>query len=100
MCCLIVSGNIVELHISSTIYAGEAVSGSCIFIGKHKPAYMRISEKDPNCSIEGSAVSHKHLQPSHYINNFIITCLKSDVTFDLNCYTNTRARTTKTIQGM
>ena len=96
----IVSGNTVELNISSAIYAGKTISGSCIFTGKHKPAYIHIQGKHSNCTVEVNATAYKLLQPSHYINNFNITCLKSNITLKLKCFTNTRARMTETIKGM
>jgi len=32
----------IELNISSTMFAGEATNGSCIFSGVSKPRYIRV----------------------------------------------------------
>ncbi|XP_065918532.1 uncharacterized protein [Dysidea avara] len=98
--CFIVSGNNVELSISSTIYAGETVSGKCIFTGKRKPLFIKVQlPKNSNCSVlRGFVIGKEALQSSNYANNFNITCFKKDIIFNLRCFTNTRAKKHKTIQ--
>jgi len=90
----------VELNISSTIYTGQTVNGSCIFTGVNKPRYIRVSGVDPNCKVEGDFKFGQALQRANYINNFKITCSKSNVSFDLDCNTNNKNEMiSKPVQG-
>ncbi|XP_065918547.1 uncharacterized protein [Dysidea avara] len=80
----------VELNLSSTLHSGETVNGSCIFTGVKKPRYIRISGMGQNCTVEGEIAAGLALQHANYINNFKITCLKSNISFDLKCNTNNK----------
>ena len=54
----------------------------------------------PNCTVNETTVAGPILEHANYINNFKITCLKSNISFDLECNTNNKNEmTSKTIQG-
>ena len=89
----------VELNISNTIYAGQTINGSCIFTGVNKPRYIRVSGMDPNGKVEGGLKFGQALQHANYINNFKITCSKSNISFDLDCSTDTTKTISKPVQG-
>ncbi|XP_065918570.1 uncharacterized protein [Dysidea avara] len=85
----------VELNISSTVIAGVTVNGSCIFSGANKLRYIHVSTMGQNCTIGGATAVCTN------INNFNITCLSSNVSFDLECYvysSNKPKKTTKQIK--
>ncbi|XP_065918550.1 uncharacterized protein [Dysidea avara] len=80
----------VELNLSSILYTGETANGSCTFTGVNKPRYIRVSGMGPNCTVEGGFAAGPTLQRANYVNNFKITCLKSNISFDLECNTNNK----------
>ncbi|XP_065918619.1 uncharacterized protein [Dysidea avara] len=80
----------VELNVSSTLYDGEVANGSCIFTGAKKPMYIRISGMGPNCTVNEAMLMGPALRHANYINNFKITCLKGNISFDLECNTNNK----------
>ncbi|XP_065916569.1 uncharacterized protein [Dysidea avara] len=85
----------VELNISSTVIAGVTVNGSCICSGAGKPRYIHVSTTGQNCTIGGASAVGTN------INNFNITCLSSNVSFNLQCYVysnNKPKRTAKQIE--
>ena len=95
----------VELNIPSTVYAGQTVGGNCTYTGKHRPDFIKIKTKHPNCSVEGLPAAHELLRPSQYVNDFNVTCSRSNITFELKCFaycpsTNEHENTNKTVQGM
>ena len=53
---------------------------------------------DPNCKIEGGIKAGPALQRANYINDFMITCSKSNVSFDLDCNTKNE-KISKPVQG-
>ena len=52
------------------------MNGSCIFSGTDKPRYIHVSTMGQNCTIGGATA----------VCTNIITCLSSNVSFDLECY--------------
>ncbi|XP_065916877.1 uncharacterized protein [Dysidea avara] len=80
----------IELKISHTLHDGEAVNGNCTFTGTNKPMYIRISGMGPNCTVDGAMLVGPALRRANYINNFKITCSKSNISFDLECNTNNK----------
>jgi len=55
---------------------------------------------DPNCKIEGGFTAGPALRRANYIDNFKITCSKSNISFDLQCSTNhINGMISKPIQG-
>ena len=67
----------------------QSVSGSCVFTGVNKPRIIHVSGMGPNCTVEAGLAKGPTLQHANYINNFKITCLKSNIYFDLECNTLT-----------
>ena len=54
----------------------------------------------PNCTVEGGFAAGPTLQRANYVNNFKITCLKSNISFDLECNTNNKNEMiSKPVQG-
>ena len=95
----------VELNIPNTILAGKTVSGSCTYTGKHRPKFIKIKSKQPDCSVEGLPAAHELLRPSQYVNDFNVTCSRSNITFEVECFaycpsTNEHKKAKKTVQGM
>ena len=56
---------------------------------------------DRNCTVDKTVVGGPNLQQANYVNNFNITCSKSNVMLDLKCSTeNKNEMISKSIQGM
>ena len=56
------------------------MKGSCIFSGADKPRYIHIRAMGQNCTIGGATAVGTN------ISDFNITCLSSNMSFDLECY--------------
>ena len=54
----------------------------------------------PNCTVEGAVAMGPGLRRENYVNNFKITCSKSNISFDLECNTNNNNEMiSKPVQG-
>ena len=98
--CYWIGNAAVKLDVPGILYAGEAVEGKCIFTGENKPIYIRISGMHPNCTVEGAVAMGPGPSHENYVNNFKITCSKSNISFDLECNTNNNNEMiSKPVQG-
>jgi len=88
----------IDLDVSGTLYAGETVNASCSFTGENKPRFIQISGMSPQCKVDRMTVVGPSLQQANHVNNFKITCSKSNVMFDLKCSTSNEM-ISKSIQG-